>query len=124
MKDMKRLLLPVGLAALAITLALVAGGRLPHGWLPVVIGVIAGVVASLPTSLIIVWRVTRAHTRPLVMPAPAERPPTVIVMPPAPAAPMSPQPMAAQSAPRPQPPALAHDNRRFTIIGGQDDGDA
>jgi hypothetical protein len=117
---MKRLLLPLGLCFLAITLALVAAVWLPQRALPVVLGVIAGMAASLPASLIIVWRLTRGTSRPA--PAPQERPPTVIVVPPAPPAPLQP-PRAQSVAPRPAPAPPQREARAFTIIGGQDEAE-
>jgi hypothetical protein len=110
----RRILLPLGLAALAMALALIAGAQLPQGALPVVLGVIAGVAASVPTSLIIVWRVTRGATRKAAAPPPP-RPPTVMVVPSAPAA-----PTAASPAPRPLP-EPRQEAPAYTIIGGQDD---
>lgn len=122
---MRRFLLALGLASLAITLALVAGAQLPDGALPVVLGVLAGIAASLPTSLIIVWRVSRALPPPTPGAAPAapERPPTVIVVPPAPPAagvPPTPPPATPPAAHA----GLVHETRASTIIGGHDDAGA
>jgi hypothetical protein len=47
--------------AFAITLAVVVGQRLSAQGMAVVIGVIAGVAASIPTSLIVVWFAARAQ---------------------------------------------------------------
>lgn len=115
---MKRLLLPLGLSALAITVALVASAQLPDHALPVVLGVIAGIVASLPTSLLIVWRVSKTQTgAPLAPTSAAERPPTIIVVPTAPPAPEQPAP-TTPSTPTPAPqPGLVRETRPFTIIG-------
>jgi hypothetical protein len=118
---MKRLLLALGFASLAITLALVAGTRLAQGARPVVLGVIAGIAASLPTSLIIVWGVTRAQARPVARPSVAERPQQVFVVPPAPHAP---EPAASPANPvaRPAATALVHETRPAAIIGAVDEG--
>jgi hypothetical protein len=117
----RRILLPLGLAALAMALALIAGAQLPQRALPVVLGVIAGVAASVPTSLIIVWRVTKAAPRPAPGPAAyaPNRPPTVIVVRPE-AAPATPAP-AATAPPARAPAALARETRPVAIIGGQDE---
>ncbi len=127
----------------SVTLALVVGQRLSAEGMAVVIGVIAGVAASIPTSLIMVWFMAQgAASRAVVDVAsaaarssePAE--PRIVVMPP-------PQPQAAAYAgaagygaqsfagyPQPAtgysaagpafaaPPALPA--RRFTVIGGSD----
>ena len=114
---MKRVLLPLGLASLAVTLALIVSRWLPETAQPVIIGVVAGVVTSLPTSLFIVWRLTKRTARPGPAWAPQERPPTIIVVPPARPAPVAPRPAAAA-----QPPAgPSREPRPFTIIGGQDE---
>jgi hypothetical protein len=116
----KRVLLPLGLALLAVTLALIAGGWLPETAQPVIIGVVAGMVASLPTSLIIVWRLTRRTTRPLAAVPPPQRPPTIVVVPPAPAPPTAATAPHPPAAPRP-PAGPTREARPFTIIGGTDE---
>jgi hypothetical protein len=122
----------VGLA-FAVTLAVIVGQRMSAEAMAVMVGVIAGVAASIPTSLIVVWFATRTMARPApepVSPAPAPRPapqpePRVVVMaPPAPAPSVGYQncagypapiyPMYAQAALAQ--PALPP--RRFTVIGG------
>jgi hypothetical protein len=121
------------------TLALIVGQRLSAEAMAVVIGVIAGVAASIPTSLIVVWFMGRniAVGRPVVeaTPAPARQAepaePRIVVMPapqPQPAAypglvAYSPQSyagyaQAAAGAIYPAAPALPA--RRFTVIGGSD----
>jgi hypothetical protein len=120
----------------SVTLALIVGQRLSAEAMAVVIGVIAGVAASIPTSLIVVWFMghNTAAARPVVDVAPARQPepaePRIVVMPapqPQPAgypslAGYSPQSYAgyAQAAANPvyAPPALPA--RRFTVIGGSD----
>jgi hypothetical protein len=132
-------------AVFSITLALVVGQRLSAEGMAVVIGVIAGVAASIPTSLLVVWFMGHnTGPRHIVEAAPARQPepaePRVVVMP----APQ-PQPQAQQAyaqmpgygpqtyagyapaqaayAPAGSPlyataPALPA--RRFTVIGGSD----
>lgn len=123
--------------AFAVTLAIVVGQRLSAEAMAVVIGVIAGVAASIPTSLLVVWFTTRTGvtTRTIVeMPAPREReraaeppePRIVVMAPPPPASAGAyqnyggyvPQAYANQGmAPGyALPPALPA--RRFTVVGG------
>ena len=90
--------LAMGLA-FSITLAVVVGQRLSGEAMAVVIGVMAGVVASVPTSLIVVWFASRSPMRRTTVDMPA-RPapePHIMLMP----APQSARP--AQAAP-----ALTH----------------
>jgi hypothetical protein len=129
-------------AVFSVTLALIVGQRLSAEGMAVVIGVIAGVAASIPTSLIVVWfmgQTTSARPVVDVAPAPmrsAEPPEPRIVVVPAP----QPQPAGyaasygAQSyagypqsttgyggaSPAYAAPALPA--RRFTVIGGSDSG--
>ena len=131
----------------SVTLALIVGQRLSAESMAVVIGVIAGVAASIPTSLIVVWFMGHNNgVRPIVESTPASArsaEPRIVVMP-APQAAMPPQPQPAYAnmagygpqsyagyAPQAQggyaqaanpaygaPPALPA--RRFTVIGGSD----
>ena len=130
--------------AFSVTLAVIVGQRMSAEAMAVMIGVIAGVAASIPTSLIVVWfasRTTMPRTAPEApMPAPAPRPaepaqPRIVVM-----APAQPGPQlgyqnyagyAAPAYPAYAPPALmqpALPPRQFTVIGGTefalDDPDA
>jgi|SRR5579859_5673105 len=133
----------------SVSLALIVGQRLSSESMAVVIGVIAGVAASIPTSLIVVWFMGRnTVARPIVEAAPARSAepaePRIVVMPaPSPQAPMPqpPQPaFAGMAGYGPQSyagyaPALegyapaanpgysaapALPARRFTVIGGSD----
>jgi|GEM_PF-1091054 len=76
--------------AFAITLAVVVGQRLSAQAMAVVIGIIAGVAASIPTSLLVVWVTSRltlpraAFEAPLRA-EPRERQIVVMQAPPAPA---------------------------------------
>jgi hypothetical protein len=71
--------------AFFITLAVIVGQRLSSEAMAVIVGVVAGVGASIPTSLIVVWLATRtAAPRPAAEP-PAPRPaanaePRLVVM--------------------------------------------
>ncbi len=111
---MNRLRLAIFLIVLAfsITLAIIIGTRLSDQALAVIVGVVAGVAASLPTSLIIVWFATRAvgvRAAREAEPRP-ETPHIIVVQPPVPADPRSYIP----------PPAPPRNQRKFTIIGGDD----
>jgi hypothetical protein len=130
----------------AVTLAIVVGQRLSAEGMAVVIGVIAGVVASIPTSLIVVWFTSRAALPRQVIdatPARAAEPaePRIVVMaqPPQPPTyqthtaypgqypagqpqyPGGPQSLgnyAYPSLPPAYPPQTALPPRRFTVVGG------
>ena len=119
----RRVLLIVGLAALAVTLALVAGALLPAHLRPVALGLIAGMGAGLLTSLLLVWRVSKLPVRvgPVAAAQVTERPPTVIVVPPTPS---EAPPTPTDAPPAPNAPAaggLIHETRPVTIVGGTDD---
>jgi hypothetical protein len=128
-------LLAMGMA-FSVALAVVVGHRLSGEAMAVVIGVMAGVVASIPTSLIVVWfasrpRVTRT---PMDIPARPAPEPRILLMP---------APQSAQASPAmtrlaaygaqsyagyaqgaaqpgqyaPEPVLMA---RHFTVIGGSE----
>ena len=75
--------------AFAITLAVVVGQRLSAQAMAIVVGILAGVAASIPTSLLVVWATARLTLpRPgyeAPRPEPRERPIVVMQAPPAPA---------------------------------------
>src|SRR5260370_35590070 len=79
----------------SMTLALIVGHRLSAESMAVVIGVIAGVAASIPPRLIVVWFMGHNNdARPIVEAAPASArspEPRIVVMP-APHVPAPPQP--------------------------------
>lgn len=126
-----KLILLVGLTAFAVTLAVVVGQRLSAEAMAVIVGVVAGVAASIPTSLIIVWVATRptAANRPAPAPveaAPAQPQPRIVVVQPQPAAPPLPAPTYGYAQPMPHTsfampygtPAYAPaPQRSFTVIG-------
>ncbi|MGQ0601337.1 MAG: hypothetical protein ACT4QE_06525 [Anaerolineales bacterium] len=107
--------------AFVVTLAIVIGQRLSAEAMAVMIGVVAGVAASIPTSLIVVWFATRtlniASSRPPEPLPPAE--PRIVVM-------------APQTQPMPFPGAAGYGQangyppaalplagpRQFNVIGG------
>lgn len=130
--------------AFVITLAIVVGQRLSAEAMAVVIGVIAGVAASIPTSLIVVWVTARAHLSsapavtvraapPTSEPPPAPRaaeprePRIVVMAPPAyqnyPAYPAGPHSLNGYGqtqgyAPAQFPAPAVLPPRRFTVVGG------
>jgi hypothetical protein len=107
----------------AATLALVVGQRLPSDWLIVLIGVVAGIVASIPTSLVILWVARRALISPTPdLPAPYARPeardpePRIIVVPATPGYLPGHGYLPPQNAPA-SPYAQVASPRHFTVIG-------
>lgn len=105
----------------AVSLAVVIGQRLSDEAMAVVVGVVAGVAASIPTSLMVVWFASRSLVA--ARPAPAAPPePRVVVMTP-------PQPQAAYANPAsfgmPMPAGTMYAPsqallvpRQFNVIGG------
>ncbi len=123
-----------------VSLAYFIGERLSSEAMAVLLGVIAGVSASIPTSLIIVWVATRSMSMPnmqpvthaaakpvedrivVVNPQPQARPQSMVVEPPANYAGRQPAPTYTQSPyARPQqrqsPMSQVTVDRQFTIIG-------
>lgn len=130
------------LLAFVITLSLIIGWRLSDQAMAVIVGVVAGVAASIPTSLLVVWVALRARAD--QMPAddsalrrnsdgPVQHPQVIFVQAtPAPAAPASPQAqrsltttvlgVPAYTAPEPTAlNGLPMGSRQFTILGGDTD---
>ena len=102
-----------GMMAFGVALALVIGARLEQAALAVLVGVVCGVGASIPTSLLIVTimrrqdaRVHEQRRRSTFQP----QPPVVVVTPSN--APQLPQPMNW--------PAPAPAQRQFTVIGEEE----
>jgi hypothetical protein len=124
----------------AVTLAVVVGQRLSAEAMAVVIGVIAGVAASVPTSLIVVWFASRSNAVHAVVDMPPPRaaesePRIVVVTPPAPQPPpgyggyaaqgMAPGMGASQAAGYASAgyaPQAILPPRRFTVVGGSEMG--
>ena len=121
--------------AFVVTLAVIVGQRLSSEAMAVMVGVVAGVAASIPTSLLVVWFANRAllasratveMPMPAPRPAPVEQQPQIVVMAPPASANL---PMAYQNT---LPYALnnaagayasmpvAPTARQFTVIGGAD----
>jgi len=101
-----------------VTLAIIVGQRLSAEAMAVVVGVMAGVAASIPTSLIVVWMATRAvGARPEALPRPApEGPPAeprIVVV-----APQASPVAAGYGGGQLAWPAYAAVPRRFTVVGG------
>lgn len=134
-----RLSIVLGVPAFAITLAVIVGQRMSSEAMAVLLGVVAGVMASIPTSLIVVWLATRALPKldeaPRIVPRPqpeaerAESRRVIVMQPPAPghgcgwpppqyAWPNGwPYPAVAPPLPYPSTP------RKFTVIGGSGEVD-
>ena len=117
----------VALLAFAVSLAVVVGQRLSSEAMAVIVGVVAGVAASIPTSLIVVWAAlrNRGEARVVDNRRPEAPEPRIVVMappptPPANAAPARPSYYApAEAGLRFEPGLPRHAGRReFTVIGG------
>jgi hypothetical protein len=127
-----RALLYLCLLAFVVTLAVIIGWRLSDQAMSVIIGVVAGVAVSVPTSLVVVSVALRRRSAlgPIITgTATPPAPPQVIVVhatPPAP--PASPEQRSLTVLPAyaaPQPTALNGlqlEPRQFTIMGEEDDG--
>jgi hypothetical protein len=63
------------LLCFTITLAAIIGWRLSDRAMYVIVGVVAGATASIPTSLIVVWATLRTRAAPLSAGAPPDPPP-------------------------------------------------
>ena len=126
-------ILLIVLLAFAVSLAVVVGQRLSSEAMAVIIGVLAGVAASIPTSLIVVWVALRVRggQAEVVVERPAPEPKIVVMAPPAaaPAGAYAPQigagyfPLTdARLAPQ-MPLTRQPFGRQFTVIGGADEED-
>src|SRR6185503_5604315 len=91
--------------AFVVTLAVIVGQRLSSEAMAVIVGVVAGVAASIPTSLLVVWFANRAlltsrATVEMPVPAPTSRAapvephPQIVVM-----SPMAPVPASGANLP-------------------------
>jgi hypothetical protein len=99
-----------------VTLVAIVGMRLGETALAIIAGAVVGVLAAIPTSLVIIY-VTRRAQRP-ARPAPMyhptpqpEYPPVVVISP-------QQQPIGPYYPPQPQQPRLPEE-RTFTIVGEQ-----
>jgi hypothetical protein len=132
-----RYLLLVFVVVFAATLAVIVGETLSSEAMSVMVGVVAGVGASIPTSLLVLWfslrtaelRAVAQAPGPVSYPMEPPEPRIVVVTPPAQPH-YAPQPAYAGAAPGQAygygyeqapsaPPALpAPVQRRFTVVGG------
>ena len=110
--------------AFAVTLAVVIGQRLSTEAMAVIVGVVAGVAASIPTALIVVWLASRASAASRGAASQGREPehpaePRIIVVPPSAPYPVSPPYLSLNTPPPdympPTPP------RRYKMIGGEDE---
>ncbi|HUN24111.1 MAG TPA: hypothetical protein PK299_13360 [Anaerolineales bacterium] len=122
-----RIMAFVCLGIFAAVLAIVIGQRLSSESMAVLLGVMAGIVASIPTSLLVVWFALKVHppspTLPVQSQAPQaqasqSRPEERIVV-------VAPQPMPVWSNPQMASPMQGWSrplnqtpNRQFSAIGG------
>ncbi len=102
----------VALIAFAVTLAVIIGKRMSSDAMAVVIGVACGVLASIPTSLLIVAVSGRRGEREVVQHRRGDYPPVVIVNP------GNSQPRYLQP-PFPAP-MMQPQERQFRVIGDED----
>jgi hypothetical protein len=120
-----RMMAFVCLGIFAAVLAVVIGQRLSSESMAVLLGVMAGIVASIPTSLLVVWFALKVHppnpvasahnpTHPPVQPRAEER---IVVVSPQPmpmwSSPQMASPMQGWTRPQNQPAS-----RQFSAIGG------
>jgi len=120
-----------GMITFGITLAIIIGQRLSSEAMAVLLGVVTGIVSSVPTSLLIVWIATRNIAKridevaqmvtPPAAPAPSPKeepmPRVILMQQPAPVMnAYAPQQGWAQAAASPMSPP-----RRFTVIGGNEE---
>lgn len=104
--------------AFCVTLAVMIGQRLSGQTLAVIVGVVAGVAASIPTSLVVIWLATRSVAparRESAYHREAEAPRIVFVQPP-PSAPLTGYDPGCLAPPPPSSPG----RRSFNIIGGDE----
>lgn len=123
-----KMTLLLAMLAFGVTLAIVIGERMSSEAMAVLMGVVAGVAASIPTSLIVVWIAAKVMLKPNE-PTPVEPPRVVVMQQP----PQQPAPVYGYTAPQQYPgwgggpayPAVAAPPmpRKFTVIGGVGDLD-
>jgi hypothetical protein len=113
----------LALIAFAMTLAVVIGQRLSSEAMAVMVGVVAGVAASIPTSLLVSWfalRMMRLNERP----APPAEPRIIVIQQTPTTSALPPYPPHAMASSYPSFPdwqiALARPSRHFTVIGADE----
>ena len=119
-------LLALSIIAAGVTLAIVVGQRMSTDAMAVVIGVVFGVAASIPTSLLVV-AATRGRREPSHLSGPDPRPPAVdsrpqiyVVIPPAQAGGGQTAPWLQAAMPPPLPLdgySQTESTRRFRVVG-------
>ena len=121
-----RYLLLVFVVVFAATLAVIVGETLSSEAMSVMVGVVAGVGASIPTSLLVLWfslrtaelRAVAQAPGPLSYPMEPPEPRIVVVTPPAYAGVAPGQAYGYEPAPSAPPALPAPVQRRFTVVGG------
>jgi hypothetical protein len=112
-------LFAVVVVAFAVALAVVVGSRLPEDTMAVIVGVVCGVLASIPTSLLILAATNRRDSRPEAsMPGVQAYPPVVVVNAP-PGTGNGGQMWPSSAAPWPSMPPTGP--RQFRVIGQEPD---
>jgi hypothetical protein len=114
-------------AVFVVGVAIVVGYRLSTDAMALVVGVACGVLASIPTSLLIVWAVTRRTNQPVEQGLPRHYPPVVVVNPgyQQPAAHHNAMPMLAPAAPYDAGVGMtARGSRLFRVLGDEETADA
>ena len=115
--------LAITIVAAGVALAVVVGQRMSSDAMAVVIGVVFGVAASIPTSLLVVAATRRAAappSRPALHDPPPTQPPQIYIVQPGQAGPQAPWLEQPTSQRLPFPPAgypLAQSPRRFKVVG-------
>jgi hypothetical protein len=116
---MKRLAIAL-LGAFAIVLAIVVGKGMSADAMAVVVGVVCGIGASIPTSLLMLFLLSRRQEAEPPAPAmPAPQIPSIMIISP-PNGMLSPY-IQDQAAYRYAPPAYGHGPRQFQLLGSDDD---
>jgi hypothetical protein len=129
-----RLIFMLGVLAFFITIAIIIGQRMSTEAMAVLMGVIAGVAASIPTSLLVAWIAMQtikptpapAHPAPRAEPVARNEPPQIVVLQqPAQSLGYNPQGISQAQAHaqqgwnmNPYSQAQAPLPRKFTVIGG------
>ena len=114
-------LLMVMIAVFAVALAIVVGSRLPVDAVAVIVGVVCGVLASIPTSLLVLTVSNRRESRPQAASASHQTYPPVVVVNAPPGAHQGASMWGAMPAANWPSMAPAAGPRQFRIIGQDSD---